>query len=112
MPSIVKIVSSHLYIGFGSEETVNRCFKFKRLLDEAGVKYSLLVYPEDKEYGEMFDNLSSWVFDTDYHTRSFKEFPIMMWQEIYDNYDHIQLCAQTMDELRASRLVANKNLIR
>ena len=111
MANLNKITAVTLYVGYADEASVISCFQCKNLLDTEGVKYNLCFYPENKEYPAVLGAFSSWVYDLDYQTYNFTGFPLVMWQEVYDNYDTIQCVAQNVDELKVSRLVANKALI-
>jgi hypothetical protein len=111
MANLIKINFIQFYVGFDIPENVNECFACKKFLDAEKIPYVLMAHMEDKNYPELFDTLSSWVFDTDYKTHVFTGFPIITWHETYDNYDVVTNVAKSLDELRNSRLILNKNLI-
>lgn len=110
MANLIKIQHVQLYVGFTNANSVNEAFTCQLMLDSHEIPYATLMYPDSKNNQQLFDNLSSWVFDLDYRSYRFTSFPLIIWQEVYDNYDVIQCVVQNSTELAASRLVANKNL--
>jgi hypothetical protein len=111
MPNIVKIAHLQLFLGFGSEESVIDCYRMKKYMDDNGFKHDIRCFPHTENYKTELEIYSTWVFDLDYKTVEFKHAPLVMWQEVYDDYDVIQCVVQTIPELEASRLIPNKALI-
>lgn len=105
MASITKIVHVNLYLGYTSEESVKNCFALINLLRSNGIKFIPVIHLGV----EAIYPLNSWVYGHDYHNGTFTDFPVLLWQEVYDNYDVIQFAAVNVDEAMA--LVANKDKI-
>jgi hypothetical protein len=104
-----RLVTGYLYTAF--TEDAAACFECKKILDEAGVKYSLLHYGDESQHQQNFDALGTWSFGPEFNTYTFKKFPIVVWQEFYDDYERFHQVAQSADELRASNLLKNASLV-
>ena len=73
---LIKIIHVHLYTANTSEEACNQA---KQWLDDNGVEYTHLHYGDESQHPDVLNALNSW-FGT-----SFTQFPIVVYDEIYDD---------------------------
>lgn len=73
---LTKIVDVYLYTANTTEEACNQA---KQWLDSNGVEYTHLHYGDASQHAQVFEALNSW-FGT-----SFSEFPIVVYDELYDD---------------------------
>ncbi len=111
MTTLVKIKEVHLYVGF--TETVADCYAAKKLLDDKGIKYTLLAYHDDTQHKGVFESLNTWNWGkvSELHKREFKNFPILHWKEYYDDYEQVVQCADGLEEIKNSDLIKYAHLI-
>jgi vacuolar-type H+-ATPase catalytic subunit A/Vma1 len=79
-------------------------------LDSLNIPYSNLVYTEKAQVEELFANLGTWTYGLDYEVKEFTNFPLITWQEFYDDYTNCNNYATNIDELK-TKLVPNASLI-
>lgn len=111
MSSLVKISNICLYIGVTNPGALQAIFDCKAVLDNAGVKYNNLLYPEPAQYANIFENLSTWTFGFDFTQYSFTDFPIVTWQEFYDDYEICDQVALSPVDLQNSNVINFKDLV-
>lgn len=73
---LIKIIQVHLYTANTNEEACNQA---KQWLDNNGVEYTHLHYGDESQHSDVFTALNSW-FGT-----NFSQFPIVVYDEIYDD---------------------------
>ena len=95
MATVSKIASPTLYITYDEPAIVNRCFAWMKKLEN--IEHGTHLHWDKAA----LEPLNSWVYGHEYEMRSFKNYPIFLWQEVYDNFDVIQMCAETDEELDA-----------
>lgn len=110
MANIVKITDVQLYAGFS--QGVADAFECKKILDAAGVKYSLLMYHDEPTIAANVAAISTWTFGSDFKQYAFTDFPVIVWKEFYDDYERFLQVATSSKDLAASTLIANKGLVK
>ena len=111
MATLEKITNVELYVGYVDAQSVIDGFEIKNWLESIGIKPNLMHYPENSTNTQLFENLSTWTFGEDFRQFTFTRFPLVIWTEWYDDYGVYRQVAQTLDEIKASSLVAHKDLI-
>jgi len=78
-----------------------------KLLDNAGVKYTKLSYTEEEQYKANFDALSTWSFgaEENAYQKQFTDFPILVWEECYDDWNKWIHSAHGLEEIKASKVL-------
>lgn len=111
MAKLVKITNVHLYVGL--TDGAAECVEVLKLLRNSGIKYTLLNYSDqDQQHKANFEALSTWNFgsrETSYK-KTFTDYPILVWQECYDDWSTVQHGAQGIKEISKSSLFINKEL--
>jgi hypothetical protein len=111
MANIVKITEVYLYMGFTTPESAAECVKVRAMLDDNGIKYQTLHYPDNSQHDACFSALSTWVFGPSFRQIAFKDFPIVHWKEFYDDWErHIEV-VQSATELASSNLILHKDKV-
>lgn len=110
-PNIIKIKGVFLYVGFTSYEGVVKGLAVKKLLDEINLPYKLEMFCYEIQYPDLFEQFNTWTFDKDYKSYTFTDFPFLIWEEQYDNYEVMHCVAFNVEEVKASRLLHNIDLI-
>jgi hypothetical protein len=111
MSNIVKIDNVRIYYGITTPEALQAIFDCKQILDDNNIPYGNLIYNEVSAYPEIFANLSTWAFGTDFTQYTFTDFPIVTWQEFYDDFEVCDQVAISVEMLEASNLILLKELV-
>ena len=111
MANIVKINAVRLCIGVTNPAALQATFDCKQILDDNGIKYVNLIYPDTAQYPQIFENMSTWVFGSDFTQYNFDDFPILTWQEYYDDFEICDQVAFSTEMLLASNLIQFKQLV-
>ena len=109
MANLIKIRDIVLYTALTEDAT--ECYACKKLLNEHNIKYKVLHYGDESVHQQNFDALSTWSFGPDYRQHEFKKFPIIHWNEYYDDYERYMEVATSLDELKNSNLIKNASLV-
>lgn len=110
MANIVKISEVVVYSGLTAD--AGDCYACKKLLDDNGIKHSLLHYADESVHAENFAALSTWTFGPDFKQYKFTKFPLVFWKEFYDDYERFLNLAQSSTELAESNLIKNKAFVK
>ncbi len=111
MSNLVKIDDVRIYFGVTTPEALQAIFDCKQILDDNNIPYANLIYPDVNVYPEVFENLSTWAFGTDFTQYTFTDFPIITWKEYYDNYEVCDQVATSVEMLEASSMLEFKELV-
>jgi hypothetical protein len=111
MKTLVKITDVLIFIGLVDEAQMNVMFQMKKTLDDNNIKYGIQFHPDNLAHPQLLENLSSWVFGTEFKQYKLTSLPLVMWREYYDDYDVVQEIVQNLSELKASTLMQKKGLV-
>jgi hypothetical protein len=67
-------------------------------------------YGDVRQHPENFENLSSQPYGLEYKIYEIKEFPFLIWQELYDDFNVINQIAFTNTDVE-TKLIPNLHLI-
>lgn len=106
MAKLVKIKDVMLYTGLTNGAA--DCVEALKQLKEAGIKFALLSYNDQVEQHKAnFEALSTWTFgagDSTYQ-KVFTDYPIMTWDECYDDWSTQRHAAHGLTEIQQSSLL-------
>lgn len=106
---IVKLKDIHLYVGF--TEAAADCYMAIKALRAAGVKYTLLSYADlDEHHKANFQALSTWVLGQDGHQKTVTDYPVLSWDECFDDWSTSRRLAVGLDEILDSDPLKNPEL--
>ena len=111
MSTLVKITDVRICIGVTTPESLQSVFDCIKILKDNNIPYANLLYPEESQYTNVFENLSTWTFGFDITQYTFTDFPIITWKEYYDDYEICDQVAQSVSELETSNLITYKDLV-
>jgi len=98
MANLVRIENVYLYVGW--TETVADSYAAMKLLNAAGVKYTLMHYADETQHKANQEALSTWVFKSG--RKTFTDYPILHWDELYDDYNRYVEGAAGLDEIKTA----------
>lgn len=110
MSNLVKVQAVSIYYGVTDAQAMTDTFACKAVLDSLNIPYVNLVYTETSQVNELFANLGTWTYGWDYEVKEFTNFPLITWQEFYDDYTNFNNFATSIAELNA-KLVPIANLV-
>jgi hypothetical protein len=106
MAKLVKIQNVYLYVGFTKD--AGDCYSVIQQLRNKNIEFTLLNYSaDDKVHEENFKALSTWTFgvgDSQYK-KEFNQYPILTWEECYDNWVVEKHAAHGLREIQNSVLL-------
>jgi hypothetical protein len=112
MANLVKINKVYLFIGFGSTpEVAAECVKARDLLESNKIPFTLLNYLDADSHAGNCAALSTWTWGSDFHTKTFTDFPIVHWTEYFDDFERYLEGVQGLDALVSSNLLKNKDKV-
>lgn len=112
MANLVKISKVYLIVGLGdTPEVAADCVVAKNMLDQNGIKYTILHYADKVDHDANCKALSTWTWGIDFHQRTLTKFPIVYWTEYFDDYERFLDVAEGSVELAASALIKNKDKV-
>lgn len=101
MSKLVKIKDVHLYTGF--TESVGDCYIAMKLLRASGVQFNFLNFSDQDEHHKAnFTALSTWNFGADAHKKEFTDYPILVWDECFDDWGVYRRAAHGLQEIKDS----------
>lgn len=101
--NLVKLKGIHLYTGSMTDSGVKACEEAVKLLRDADVKYTELNYGSHSESHEAtFAALNTWVLGSDNHKKITTDFPILTWDECFDDYSVYRRIAHGLVEIEES----------
>lgn len=111
MSELVKISEVMLYAGYTA--SVQRVFEIKKILDEAGIKYTFMNYADESAHPQLFSSLSTWWWgkQPDAKQVKFTDFPIVTWKEFYNDWTTAVYNVTSKESLYTSTLWTNKSLV-
>jgi hypothetical protein len=109
MSTIVKIKSVIAYTHADQRGECNECL---RILDSAGIHY------EHVDLGttitmkvKVLEHLNACVYGPDFTQYTFDSFPVILWQECYDDYERFLQVVRSFSALSESTLIRNASLV-
>lgn len=99
MSNLVKVQAVSIYYGVTDAQAMTNIFACKEILDSLGIPYANLVYTETSQVEELFANLGTWTYGADYEVHEFNNFPLITWQEFYDDHTNFNNVATSVEEL-------------
>lgn len=107
--TLARIKNVTLYVGLTAD--VQACWELKKLLVENQIPHTILAYFDDAVHADVFESLNSWTWGKDAEKRTFTRFPVVTWENCYDDFT-IQLeCALSASEAK-SKLLPHASLIK
>lgn len=109
MATLVKIKEVRLSVGL--TENSAECYNLKKLLEDNNISYKLLTYFDDSQVPSVYQAYNTWNWGVEKTTKTFTDFPILVWTECYDDYEKYSCCITSSAEFNTSSLFLNKNLV-
>ena len=109
MAKLVKIKNVYLYTG--TDTTIDVDQQAKNILESNNIPYTLLSYHVADQHQSVFTNLSTWQWGLSKQARSVAFFPIIHWDECYDDYEKVSNVALGVQELKESNLLIYAALV-
>ena len=106
MAKLVKIKNVTIYASLNDESVDSHNF-----LNQQGIKHTVLIYGDEVIQQENLKALSSWFLGADSHQKECKDFPVLTWDECYDDWSTYRRIAHGWDEIKESDPVKYKELI-
>lgn len=106
---LARIKEIHLYVGYTTPTSSADCAHALRALKEANIKYNLLNY-SDHEEGQKatFKALSTWSLGDDAHKVECSDFPILSWDECFDDFTVNRRIAHGLQAILESDVLVTK----
>jgi hypothetical protein len=109
MAKLVKIKDIHLYVGF--TESSADCYEALKLLREFGIKFNFLNFGDQDQHHEAnFKALGTWSFGLNSQSKQFNDYPILVWDEFYDDWSTCRCAAHGLSEIKESNVIKFPNL--
>jgi len=110
MANLIKIRDVQLYVGRSSAQDLADSYVCTQILK--GVPAKITDYGTAVTiHRHFFKSLEDCVFGADCQHHTFTRFPIIIWQECYDDYERWLSFATSSHSLATSNLVKYKNLV-
>jgi hypothetical protein len=107
---LVKIKDVHLYTAFN--EDVADCYTASKLLKDAGVEFKFLNFADQVDhYTQTLDALSSWPLGVDGHNKKCTNFPILVWDECFDDWSSYRRIAHGLSEIKVCDVLKKTKLL-
>lgn len=101
MAKLVKIKDVHLYLGL--TDTIADSYEAFKLLKASGVKFNLLNFNDQEAHHENnYAAISTWVLGRDNHQKTIKDYPILTWDECWDDWTTTRRVAHGLQEVKDS----------
>lgn len=107
MTNLVKIKDVCVYSAMN--EHALECYEIKKRLTQEGVSFKDLYYGDDTQHETIFKALSTWNWKDNVHVE-FSRFPIVHWQNIYDDYTQDLEVVNSLEDFLNSPLMKNSDL--
>lgn len=107
MANLAKIKDICVYSAM--TEHALECYEVKQLLIKNGVVFKDLYFGDINQHQETFNALSTWYWKGNVKL-TFKRFPIIHWENCYDDYSHDMEAANCLEDFLNSTLMKNIDL--
>lgn len=111
MAKLVRIKNVHLMTGLTAGAA--DCVLALQLLRSTGIKFNVLSYSDqDEHHRSNFESISGWPLGREGKTKTVTDYPLMTWDECWDDWTVCRQVAHGLAEIRESDVARHPELVR
>ncbi|MGH7744917.1 MAG: hypothetical protein ACREQ5_08950 [Candidatus Dormibacteria bacterium] len=109
---LVHIKDVYVYVAFTTPEASADCTRALTALRTLGIKFNVLSYSDHTEGQQAtLSALNTWTFGEDAHQINCSDFPILVWDECFDDFQVYRCLAHGLKDIKASAVFGKVGLV-
>ena len=65
MSTLIKISEINVFVGVTTQQALQEIFDCKRLLEKNNIPYANMIYMDDSQFNDIYNNLGTWLYGLD-----------------------------------------------